>query len=132
MTSKGTGGGRLVAVLAACAVLTSGCVGSVDADELPGVYRSEATGGEVRLGSDGTFSATGVSTGIVSGRADFRGRWEFVDSSSSRDFVYLAIEDGGLGRIGGVQLYPRGRASVEFHGDPDGPPSLVLTKVTTP
>ncbi|MBA8949055.1 hypothetical protein ACFQU9_30405 [Actinomadura namibiensis] len=130
--SKRTGGGRLVAFLAASAVLTSGCVGSVDAGELPGLYRSKETGGEVRLGSDGTFSATGVATGIVPGRADFRGRWEFVDSPSSRDFVHLAIEDGGLGRIGGVQLYPSGRASVEFHADPDGPPSLVLTKVTTP
>ncbi|MFC9970293.1 hypothetical protein ACFVH6_05250 [Spirillospora sp. NPDC127200] len=96
------------------------------------MYRSEATGGEVELGSDGTFSATDVATGVVSGRADFSGRWKFVDSSSSRDFVYLAIEDGGLGRIGGIQLYPSGRASVEFHADPDGPPSLVLTKVTTP
>ncbi|MGI5171800.1 hypothetical protein ACQEU3_46390 [Spirillospora sp. CA-253888] len=130
--SKRTGGGRLVAALAASAVLTSGCVGSVDADELPGVYRSEATGGEVRLGSDGTFAATDVSTGVVSGRADFGGRWKFVDSSSSRDFVYLTIEDGGLGKIGGIQLYPSGRASVEFHGDPDGPPSMVLTKVTAP
>ncbi|MFI6517535.1 hypothetical protein ACIBF1_18415 [Spirillospora sp. NPDC050679] len=130
--SKRTGGGRFVAALAASGVLASGCVGSVDADELPGVYRSKATGGEVDLKADGTFSATDVSTGVVSGRADFSGRWKFVDSSSSRDFVYLMIEDGGLGRIGGVQLYPSGRASVEFHGDPDGPPSLVLTKVAAP
>ncbi|MFK4111748.1 hypothetical protein [Streptomyces sp. NPDC002176] len=127
---KRTGGRWLVAALTASAVLTSGCTSSVDADELPGVYRDGATGGEIRLESGGTFSATDVSADSRSGPADFSGRWEFVDSGSSRDFVYLTVDDGGLGNIGGLQLYTGDRGTLEF-SDPDEPPSLVLTKVTT-
>ncbi|CAL9440626.1 hypothetical protein [Streptomyces griseomycini] len=126
------GGRWLVAALSASAVLASGCTAPVDPDQLPGVYRDDATGGEILLDSDGTFSATDVSTDGSSDPADFSGRWEFVDSPTSDDFVYLAVEDGGLGRIGGVQLYPDGRSTLEFHADPDGPPSLVLTRATAP
>ncbi|MGW0534749.1 hypothetical protein [Streptomyces sp. NPDC003032] len=92
------------------------------------MYRDDATGGEILLGSDGTFSATDVSTDSFSGPADFSGRWEFVDSSSSSDFVYLTVDDGGLGEIGGIQLYTSGQGTVEFR-TPDEPPSLVLTRV---
>ncbi|MER5258144.1 MULTISPECIES: hypothetical protein [unclassified Streptomyces] len=128
---RGKGGQWLVAALTACAVLASGCTDSVDADELPGVYRNDATGGEIQLESDGAFSATDVSTGVLPGPADFSGRWEFVDNDASSDFVYLTVDDGGLGKIGGIQLYPGGRETVEFR-TPDKPPSLVLTRVAAP
>ncbi|MFF3784384.1 hypothetical protein [Streptomyces sp. NPDC001933] len=127
---KGTGGRWLVVTLAASAVLTSGCTDSVDTEELPGVYRNDATGSEILLESDGTFSATDVSTGSLSGPADFSGRWEFVDSSSSSDFIYLTVDDG-LGKTAGIQLYTSGRGTVEFRA-PDKPPSLVLTRVAAP
>ncbi|MDR3083920.1 MAG: hypothetical protein LBV60_23895 [Streptomyces sp.] len=132
MTGKRTGGRWLVAALAASTVLTSGCTASVDPDELPGVYRDDATGGEIVLDSDRTFSATDVSTDGFSGPADFSGQWEFLDNQASSDFIYLTIDDGGLGKIAGIQLYTTDRGTVEFHGDPDGPPSMVLTKVAAP
>ncbi|MFE7468746.1 hypothetical protein ACFU6R_32200 [Streptomyces sp. NPDC057499] len=128
---KGAGGRWLVAALAASAVLASGCSNTVDTAELPGVYRSTATGSEILLDSDGTFSATDMSTDSASAPADFSGRWEFVDSESSSDFVYLTVEDGGLGNVNGVQLYPGGPGTLEFR-TPDEPPSLVLTKVAAP
>ncbi|MFC9754750.1 hypothetical protein [Streptomyces sp. NPDC056921] len=128
---KGTGGRWLVAALAASAVLTSGCTDSVDTEELPGVYRNDATGSEILLESDGTFSATDVSTGSLSGPADFSGRWEFVDSGSSSDFIYLTVDDGGLGRTDGIQLYTSGRGTVECR-TPDKSPSLELTRVAAP
>ncbi|MFG2769310.1 hypothetical protein [Streptomyces sp. NPDC048350] len=126
-----TRGRGLGAVLAASAVLISGCMGSVDPAGLPGVYRDGATGGELRLESDGTFSATGLSTDGSSDPADFSGRWEFRDSQAS-DFIYLTVDDGGLGRTSGVQLYPRGEETVEFRPDPDGKPSLKLTRTPAP
>ncbi|MGW4285494.1 hypothetical protein ACWEIK_00940 [Streptomyces sp. NPDC004673] len=98
MMIKRAGGRWLAAALTASAVLTSGCANAVDTVELPGAYRDDASGGEVRLESGGTFSATDVSADSRSGPADFSGRWEFVDSEFS---------------------------------EPDEPPSLVLTKVTT-
>ncbi|WP_229865930.1 hypothetical protein [Streptomyces spinoverrucosus] len=110
-------------------------MGSVDPDELPGVYRNDATGGKIVLESDGTFSATDVAEDAMGGGGadpvDFSGRWEFVDSSGSGDFIYLTVDDGELGKVGGMKLYPSGR-SVEFHADPDGPPSLVLTRAAAP
>ncbi|MFF3392361.1 hypothetical protein ACFYW1_15720 [Streptomyces sp. NPDC002669] len=95
-------------------------------------YRNEEKGGEVRLDSDGTFSATDVLTGATSGPVDFSGRWDFVDSETSDDFVHLAVEDGGLGKVGGLQLHPRGERTVYFRHDPDGPPTMKFTKVDTP
>ncbi|AZM51283.1 hypothetical protein DMA15_00700 [Streptomyces sp. WAC 01529] len=126
----GTGRRWLVAALTASAVLTSGCTASVDPDELPGVYRDEETGSQITLGSDGTFSATAVSTDGSSRPGDFSGQWEFVDSSSS-DFIMLDIKDGGRREVTGVQLYPSGDGTVEFR-TPDEPPSLVLTKTAAP
>lgn len=129
---NGTGGRWLVAALAASAVLTSGGTDSVvDTEELPGVYRNNATGNEIVLESDGTFSATDVSTDSLSDPTDFSGRWKFVDSSSSSDFIYLTVDDGGLGRTDGIQLCTSGRGTVEFR-TPDKPPSLVLTRVAAP
>lgn len=128
---RGICGRWLFATLTASAVLTSGCTDSVDADGLPGVYRNDVTGGEILLESDGTFSATDVSTDSLADPTDFSGRWEFVDSSSSRDFIYLTIDDNGLGKTASIQLYTSGRGTVEF-GTPDKPPSLVLTKVAAP
>ncbi|WP_328419139.1 hypothetical protein [Streptomyces sp. NBC_00443] len=128
---RGTGRRWLVATLTASAALTSGCTDSVDTDELPDVYRNDATGGEILLETDGTFSATDVSTDTISGPADFSGRWEFADSNSSSDFIYLTVDDGGLGKTGGIQLYTSGRETVEFR-TPDKPPSLVLTRVAAP
>lgn len=130
--SERASGRWFAAALTASAVLTSGCTVSVNTDELPGVYRNGETGGEVLLDTDGTFSATGVSTDGVSGPADFSGRWEFLDNRGSSDFVYLSVDDGGLGRTVGIQLYTKGQETVYFRHDPDGPPTLELTRVTAP
>ncbi|WP_234349877.1 hypothetical protein [Streptomyces sp. WM4235] len=121
-----------MAALTASAVFVAGCTASVDPDELPGLYRNEKTGGEILLGSDGTFSATDVSTDGSSDPADFQGSWEFLDSQESSDFVYLKVKDGGLGVTAGIQLYTRSQDTVYFRDDPDGPPSLVLKRVTAP
>lgn len=134
--SKRTGGRWLVAALTACAAFASGCAEPVDPDELPGVYRNEATGGKILLESDGTFSATDVSADASTGRGgaepvDFSGDWDFVDEEIANDFVYLFIEPGELGKVGGIQLYTSGQGTVEFRPDPDEPPSLVLTREST-
>lgn len=107
-------------------------MGSVDPDELPGVYRNDETGAELRLESDGKFSATGVVTDGFSDPADFGGRWEWLGERASSDFVYLSVENGGLGLSAGIQIYPSGRNSLEFRPDPDGPPSLKLARQTAP
>lgn len=129
---KKTSGRWCIPALAASAVSVSGC--AVDPDELPGTYRNAETGGEILLNSDGTFAATDISaddtTGTGSGGpVDFSGSWEFVDSDSS-NFIYLTIDNDGLGTIAGVQLYTSGSESVEFQPALDEPPSLKLTKVT--
>lgn len=126
-------GGRWLAVaLAASAVLISGCTASIDPDGLPGVYRNEKTGGEIRLGSDGKFNATAVSVDGTSAPADFHGSWEFLDNRESLDFVYLTVKDDGLGMVAGIQLYTKSQETVYFQADPDGRPSLVLKKVAAP
>ncbi|KQX58123.1 hypothetical protein ASE09_28710 [Streptomyces sp. Root66D1] len=112
--------------MAACAVLTAGCTARVDAKDLPGLYRNDETGGEIQLDSDGTFTATALSTDSHSDPADFHGQWEFFESSAD-DFVYLNIEERGIGEVSGVQLYARGGGKVAFSA-PDGSWSLVLTK----
>lgn len=120
--------GRLVALLAASVSLVSGCMRAVDPDELPGVYRNDGTGAELRLESDGKFTAVDVVTDGSSDPADFSGRWEWLGDRAAGDFVYLSVENGGLGLTAGIQLYPSGGNAVEFRPDPDGPPSLKLTK----
>lgn len=125
---KLTSGRWFAAALAASAVLTAGCTAQVDAEDLPGLYRNNETGGEILLDSDGTFTATDLSTDSHSDPANFHGQWEFVDSSAS-DFVYLNIDERGIGEVSGVQLYARGGGKVAF-STPDGSWSLVLTKST--
>ncbi|WP_218839782.1 hypothetical protein [Streptomyces sp. WZ.A104] len=128
---KLTGGRWFAAALAASAVLTAGCTARVDAEDLPGLYRNDETGGEIRLESDGTFTATDLSTAPHGDPADFHGDWNFVDRGDflSEDFVYLNIAERGIGEVSGVQLYARGGGKVAFR-EPDGSWSLVLTKST--
>ncbi|MFD7980928.1 hypothetical protein [Streptomyces sp. NPDC059071] len=126
------GAGRLVALLAAVVSLVSACTGSVDPDELPGVYRNDRTGAELRLEPDGTYSAEDVVTDETSVPADFSGRWEWLGNQAGSDFVYLSVDSGGLGSIAGIQLYPSGENTVEFRPDPDGPPSPKLTRAAAP
>ncbi|MFF5426347.1 MULTISPECIES: hypothetical protein [unclassified Streptomyces] len=126
------GAGWLVALLTTAASLVSGCTGPVDPAGLPGVYRDDGTGAELRLASDGTFSAVGVVTDGTSGPADFTGRWEWFGDRAGSDFVYLSVDSGELGTVAGIQLYPSGGSAVEFRPDPDGPPSLKLTRAAAP
>ncbi|GAB2932328.1 MULTISPECIES: hypothetical protein [unclassified Streptomyces] len=127
---KLTSGRWFAAALAAVAVLAAGCTAQVDPENLPGLYRNEKTGGEIRLDSDGTFSATHLSTGKHADPGDFHGTWDFVDNGTlSDDFVYLDIDERGIGEVSGVHLYARGGGKIAF-STPDGSWSLELTKST--
>ncbi|MFE7507773.1 hypothetical protein [Promicromonospora sp. NPDC057488] len=112
----------------------SGCSSLTDVDDISGVYENVTSGAEIHLEPDGTFSASGISADQVIGSGgsdpvEFAGRWEFVDSAASSDFVYLLVDEGELGgAVGGVQLYLSGGDAVEFFADADGPPSLVLDR----
>ncbi|MER7625370.1 hypothetical protein [Streptomyces sp. NPDC126503] len=132
MTPGRAGAGWLAALLAAAVSLVSGCTASVDPAELPGVYRDDGTGAQLRLASDGTFSAVDVVTDGSSDPADFSGRWEWLGDRAGGDFVYLSVDSGGLGPVAGLQLYPSGGNTVEFRPDPDGPPSLRLSRTAAP
>ncbi|MFC7985135.1 hypothetical protein [Streptomyces sp. NPDC057336] len=129
MIRGGTGGRWLGTVLAAVSVAVSGCAAPVDPERLPGVYRNDE-GGRVELSADGTFSATRVTTGDGPEQADFSGSWDYEDPSSGDDFVYLLIEDGGLGRIGGIQLYVDDQDTLFFRSDPDGPITQELSRTS--
>ncbi|MEU2508561.1 hypothetical protein ABZ621_28100 [Streptomyces sp. NPDC007863] len=127
---KLTSGRRFAAALAASALLAAGCTAQVAAEDLPGLYRNKETGGEITLDSDGTFTATHLSTGENADPDDFHGNWDFVDNGTlSDDFVYLDIDGRGIGEVSGVQLYARGGGKIAF-STPDGSWSLVLTKST--
>ncbi|MEV6684064.1 hypothetical protein AB0N28_01765 [Streptomyces sp. NPDC051130] len=125
---KLTGGLRFAAALAASALLTAGCTAQIDAEDLPGLYRNDETGGEIRLDPDGTFTATDLSIDAHTHPANFHGQWETVDSSAS-NFIYLDIDERGIGEVSGIQLYVRGKGKVAF-STPDGSWSLELTKST--
>ncbi|MFE0812961.1 hypothetical protein ACFW4M_27370 [Streptomyces sp. NPDC058794] len=114
-------------MLAASAVLVSGCMGEIDPEKLPGVYRDDR-GGQVELSADGTFSATRVTLRDGSDPVDFHGDWDYEDPDSSDDFVYLGIEDGGLGKTGGIQLWVDDQDTLFFRFDPDGPITQKLSK----
>jgi hypothetical protein len=116
---KRASGRWLFSALAACAVLVSGCSGAVDQERLPGVYRGD-DGGRIELSAEGTFSATGVITSDGADPVDFSGSWEYEDPGTSSDFVYLGVEDGGLGTTGGIQLYVDDQDTLYFQSDPDG------------
>ncbi|MFD3514175.1 hypothetical protein [Streptomyces sp. NPDC058657] len=121
-----------------------------DADSLPGVYRNDETGGEIVLDPDGTFTATDISPDEAHGEdgggaepLDFSGQWKFHAAEASDDYINLFTKDDNFSKyaniqlyvdervttVGGIQLSPRGRPEVELHPDPDGPPTLVLTKL---
>ncbi|WP_369371767.1 hypothetical protein AB1046_00185 [Promicromonospora sp. Populi] len=112
-------------------VLLAGC--AVDVEAIPGTY-SEADGdAEIRLDEDRTFVATAVPGSAVDAdlsdeALDFSGRWEWVDSSTSREHVYLMVDDGGPSDLRGVQLYVEGADTVAFIESPGSPPSLVLER----
>ncbi|MFP3991014.1 hypothetical protein U9R90_26810 [Streptomyces sp. E11-3] len=138
-----------VAVLTACAVLASGCsTAPVHTDELPGVYRNDETGGEIRIDPDGTFSATDISAAeaTLGGNSekplDFGGQWDFTCARVGCDFIYLEVDNGELSAdvdiqlylsdrvtVAGIKFYSPGEVTVYLHPDVDGPPSLELTKV---
>ncbi|WP_247702612.1 hypothetical protein [Streptomyces sp. F63] len=126
---KKTRGRHLFAVLAASAVLVSGCSAAVDPEKLPGVYRSD-DGGQIELSADGSFSATGVTTRKGTDPVDFSGSWDYEDPDTSSDFVYLIVKDGGLGRTGGIQLYVDDQDTLYFQSDPDGPVTQELTRTS--
>ncbi|MFJ9621783.1 hypothetical protein [Streptomyces sp. NPDC101181] len=133
MKGRTTGRHRFVSALAAAAaVLLAGCAAPMGPDDVPGTYRDQTTGGEIRLKADKTFSATDVSTDGTSDPADFSGRWDLVGGETSGGFVYLSIDEGSSGKVRGIQLYTKDKDTVYFSPDPDGPPSLELTRDSGP
>ncbi|MEV7784587.1 hypothetical protein AB0O72_04190 [Streptomyces sp. NPDC088106] len=127
MTRRRAGGRWLFAALAASALLVSGCSEAVDPQKMPGVYRND-DGGQIELSADGTFSATGVTTSEGADPVDFSGSWDYEDPGTSSDFVYLGVENGGLGRTGGIQLYVDDQDTLYFQSDPDGPVTQKLRR----
>ncbi|MFD8644496.1 hypothetical protein ACFV14_29830 [Streptomyces zaomyceticus] len=130
--ARGVGRGGLVAVLVALmTVLVSGCVGlgpvHVDPGDLPGVYRNDDAGAEIRLDPGGRFTAVGFSqedVGIDGGTAllgDFGGTWDTTPSN----FVYLEPEPDGMSDI---QLWTVSSNKVYLQPDVDGPITLTLVK----
>ncbi|MEU4145815.1 hypothetical protein [Streptomyces parvulus] len=117
------------AVLAASAMLLAGCSETVDPEKLPGVYRG-SDGGRIELAADGTFSATRVKTQEGGDPVDFSGSWDYENPDTSSDFVYLGVEDGGLGTTGGIQLYVDDEDTLYFQSDPDGPVTQELNRAS--
>ncbi|MGW4748701.1 hypothetical protein ACWEPR_28305 [Streptomyces sp. NPDC004290] len=125
-------GGFAAGLVALVTVLVSGCIGlgpvHVDPDHLPGVYRNDDTGAEIRLDAGGRFSAVGFSQGDVEidgGAApldDFGGTWDPTPSN----FAYLEPEPDGMSDI---QLWTVSSQKVYLQPDVDGPITLILVKV---
>ncbi|MGC0373297.1 hypothetical protein [Streptomyces sp. SAI-229] len=134
-TRGGGRGGFVTVLLAAVAVLASGCAGAgavhVDPDRLPGVYRDEETGAEIRLHHGGRFSAVGIAKSDAywhgsATRVDFDGTWNPTPSN----FVYLQPDEtGGLQALGDIQLWTASPEKVFLHPDVDGPVTLELARV---
>ncbi|MEV7523865.1 hypothetical protein [Streptomyces sp. NPDC091371] len=83
---------------------------------------------ELRLDSDGRFSATDVVTDGFSAPADFSGRWEWLDEQASSDFIYLSVENGGLGTTAGIRrANPRSADALRITGaeNPSHQPFLI-------
>ncbi|MEU6106192.1 hypothetical protein [Streptomyces flaveolus] len=93
------------------------------------MYRSD-DGGRIELSAKGTFSATGVTTREGAEPVDFSGSWDYEDPGTSSDFVYLGVEDGGLGKTAGIQLYVDDQDTLYFQSDPDGPITQELNKTS--
>ncbi|MET9915989.1 hypothetical protein ABZZ04_02765 [Streptomyces sp. NPDC006435] len=135
--ARGMGRGGFVAVLVALmTVLVSGCMGlgpvHVDPGDLPGVYRNDDTGAEIRLDVGGRFSAVGFSQADVEldGRdvplGDFGGTWDPTPSN----FVYLEPDKiDGRQVMSDIQLWTVSSKEVYLHPDVDGPIALTLVKV---
>ncbi|MFF0276962.1 hypothetical protein [Streptomyces sp. NPDC004330] len=100
----------------------------VDPADLPGVYRNDDAGAEIRLNADGRFSAVGFSKEDVEidGRTallgDFGGTWDTTPSN----FVSLEPEPDG---ISDIQLWTVSSKKVYLQPDVDGPITLTLVKV---
>lgn len=114
-------------------LVLSGCSYQVTADEIPGVYWDRSRASCLRLDSDGSFYAQGVpgsalDSEISDSTLTFSGTWEFLDNSSSVDFVYVSVDDELPERIAGIQLYLEGSDSLYFLSDPDSGPSLTLDR----
>ncbi|WP_424215711.1 hypothetical protein ACN20G_26475 (plasmid) [Streptomyces sp. BI20] len=132
----GRRGVAVAGLVALTAVFVSGCFGPgavhVDAAGLPGVYRNDDTGAEIRLDTNGRFSAVGLSQDQVSraGRAlplgEFGGTWNPTPSN----FVYLESDrTEGRPGPGDFQLWTVSSQEVYLHPDVDGPITLRLFKV---
>ncbi|MER8096104.1 hypothetical protein [Streptomyces goshikiensis] len=116
----------------ATACASSGAV-TIDADELPGTYRNDKTGGEILLDVNGRFSATGISQSDATGRGgvvpiDFGGTW----SATPSKFVYLEPDDTGGRDMGDIQLWTASAGKMFLRPDVDGPITLKLVRVTNP
>ncbi|MFF2776074.1 hypothetical protein ACFVU3_14305 [Streptomyces sp. NPDC058052] len=130
-TVRGMGRSGLVAMsVALMTVLVSGCIDlgpvHVDPDHLPGVYRNDDTGAEIRLDADGRFSAVGFSQDEVgidgtASLGDFGGTWDPTPSN----FVYLEPEPIGMSDI---QLWTVSSEKVYLQPDVNGPITLTLVK----
>lgn len=126
--------GCVAVLLAAAAVLASGCAGAgavnVDPDRLPGVYRDDKTGAEIRLHPGGRFSAVGIAKSDAyqhgsATRVDFNGTWDPTPSN----FVYLQPDKiGGRQVLGDIQLWTASPEKVFLHPDVDGPVTLELVR----
>ncbi|GGY80785.1 hypothetical protein GCM10010363_72040 [Streptomyces omiyaensis] len=132
--ARGTGrSGFAAALIALMTVAVSGCGGlgpvHVDPSDLPGVYRDDDAGAEIRLDADGRFSAVGLSQedveidGGTTSLGDFDGTWDPTPSN----FVYLQPEPDG---ISDIQLWTVSSKKVYLQPDVDGGPiTLTLAKV---
>lgn len=111
MTVKMAGCALAVSV----AVVTSGCAHQVSAQEIPGVYWDRSQTSCLRLDSDGGFYARDVPGAALDDAVSdsplaFSGTWEFLDNSSSADFVYVPVEDELPEQIAGIQVWRIGLA----------------------
>ncbi len=134
-TRGGVGSGFVTVLITAVAVLASGCTGAgainVDPDRLPGVYRDDGTGAEIRLRPGGRFSAVGIAKSDAyrrgsATRVDFNGTWDPTPSN----FVYLQPDKiGGRQVLGDIQLWTASPERMFLHPDVDGPVTLELVRV---
>ncbi|MFD6418131.1 hypothetical protein [Streptomyces sp. NPDC060194] len=98
----------------------------VDPGKLPGVYRNDDAGAEIRLDVGGRFTAAGLSRadvetdGDTAPLGDVSGTWDATPSN----FVYLESDD-----MGDVLLWTVSSEEVYLQPDVDGPITMTLVKV---